>query len=80
MSDEPETTEGEELARPDVRRADPESARILEADARDRLSAMGIDRDEGMILAKEFVADEPGGDVEDFLAFVRSHAWGTDHD
>jgi hypothetical protein len=60
--------ETEELGRPD---ADPESARLLEADARDRLAAMGIDGDEGLILAKEFVAAEPGGDVEDFLAFVR---------
>jgi hypothetical protein len=51
--------------------ADPESARILEADARDRLAAMGIDQDDGLVLAKEYVAAEPGGDVEDFLEFVR---------
>jgi hypothetical protein len=61
--------ETEELGRT---RADPESARLLEADARDRLAAMGIDADDGLILAKEFVAAEPGGDVDDFLRFVRA--------
>jgi hypothetical protein len=38
---------------------------------------MGIEHDEGLVLAKEYVAAEPGGDVEDFIEFVRSRRRAT---
>ena len=57
----------------EVEETDPESARVLEMDARDRLSALGIDRDEGMVLAKEYVALGREGDVDDFIEYVRAH-------
>jgi hypothetical protein len=55
----------------DADEVDPESARLLQVDAAERLTALGVDREDGLALAKEYLEQHGDGDVEGFVAYVR---------
>ena len=62
----------------DAAEVDPESARLLEVDAADQLAALGVDRADGLALAKQYLEQRGDGDVEGFVAYVRRRLGSTD--
>jgi hypothetical protein len=50
---------------------DPESARLLQVDAADELGALGVDREDGLALAKQYLEGHGDADVEGFVRYVR---------
>jgi hypothetical protein len=50
---------------------DPESARLLQVDAADELDALGVDREDGLALAKQYLQGRGDADVEAFVRYVR---------
>lgn len=69
MSDR--TDPSESIRANDADEIDPESARLLHVDAAAELVALGVDRDDGLALAKQYLEQRGDGDVEGFVAFVR---------
>jgi hypothetical protein len=56
---------------PAGRRGQTLGARLLQVDAADELDAMGVDRDDGLALAKQYLEQRGDGDVKGFVAYVR---------
>jgi hypothetical protein len=65
------TDPSESMRANDADEIDPESARLLQVDAADELDAMGVDRDDGLALAKQYLEQRGDGDVKGFVAYVR---------
>lgn len=57
-----------------------ESARTLEMDAADRLTAEGVQRDDVRRLADEYIALDLGQGTDDFVAWVRQRREGGNAD
>jgi hypothetical protein len=58
----------------DAEEIDPESARLLQVDAAEQLDALGVDREDGLALAKQYLERHGDADVEGFVRYVRERS------
>jgi len=76
---DPETEDPSELLRANVvDDVDPESARLLVVDAQGDLDALGVDREDALELAKEYLERSEGAEIPGFIAFVRERLDSND--